>query len=168
MKKKDWNKLKLEEVKAKTKVKNFNKEIKNKNYLLKNINKYIDFKLRDDLKNIDQSSKKDMIFEILMSRFDILQKNRLSIISIFKSFKKTPNDFIILLPSFIDSIIMIAKNANVSTSGLLGRINIKGILIIYFSTFLIWIKDDTDSLEKTMNSLDQNLDKAEKLINYFK
>ena len=63
---------------------------------------------------------------------------------------------------------MIAKNANVSTSGLLGRINIKGILIIYFSTFLIWIKDDTDSLEKTMNSLDQNLDKAEKLINYFK
>ena len=41
---------------------------------------------------------------------------------------------------------------------------IKGLFIIYIATFLVWIKDETKSLEKTMTSLDKNLDQAEKFI----
>ena len=109
-----------------------------------------------------------MIFEILMSRFDILQKNRKSIVSIFKSFKIYPQNFIFLLPSFVDSMTLIANYANIPLKGISGRMKIKGILIVYFSTFLIWIKDDSESLEKTMISLDQYLIKAEKFIKLIK
>ena len=35
-----------------------------------------------------------------------------------------------------------------------GNIKIKGLLIVYFSSFLVWKKENNKSLEKTMTSLD--------------
>ena len=107
LKNKKWKDLSLFEIKKKSKVKNFNKLIKNKkNNVIKNINKYFDYKLKLEIKNIEQSNNKDMIFEILMMRFDILQKYRIGIISIFNSFKSRPQDLLFLLPNIVDSIIL--------------------------------------------------------------
>ena len=52
--------------------------IKSKFDLLKNINRYVDDLLISEVKSIENSSTKDMLFEVLMARFDILQKNRKS------------------------------------------------------------------------------------------
>ena len=51
----------------------------------------------------------------------------------------------------------------------MGQLKVKGVFIVYLSSFLVWIKDDTPSLEKTMTALDNYLDKAGKilkLVNY--
>ena len=109
-----------------------------------------------------------MIFEFLMMRFDLLQNFRKSIMSIFNSFKQKPKNFIFLLPSFIDSMTLIANTANLSIGGIKGNLKLKGLMIIYFSTFLIWYKDDTQSLDKTMTSLDKYLNQAEKLMKFVK
>ena len=45
--------------------------------------------LIDKTKNIENSSTKDMLFEVLMARFDILQENRISFIKIFEALKKS-------------------------------------------------------------------------------
>ena len=63
-------------------------------------------------------------------------------------------------------MIMMSKISNISLKGIKGTLKIKGLCIIYFSSFLIWIKDDTNSLEKTMQSLDQYLDQAGKILNF--
>ena len=91
-----------------------------------------------------------MIFEILMMRFDILQSYRKGIISIFNSFKGSPNDLIFLLPNLLDSIIKMVDYSKISIKGLGGQIKIKGIFLIYISTFLVWTRDETTSMEKTM------------------
>ena len=85
LKNKNWNDLSLEEIKKKSKIQKFDKLIKNKKAIIKKINEYFDYKLSFRLKNIEQSNNKDMIFEILMMRFDILQKYRKGILSIFNS-----------------------------------------------------------------------------------
>jgi len=59
-----------------------------------------------------------------------------------------------------------ANYANISVRGLSGQLRLKGILIIYCSTFLIWMTDDSASLEKTMISLDNNLDKAGSILKF--
>ena len=151
---KSWVILSLQEVKQKSKVKSFDELIKSKQELLNNINSYFDSCLSMQIKNLEDSSRKDMIFEILMIRFDILQDNRKAIISIFKSFKNKPQELIFLLPEILDSIVSITSYAKISNKGIAGQIKIKGILIVYISTFLVWIRDENPFLEKTMKSLD--------------
>jgi len=168
LKNKNWNDLSLEEIKKKSKIQKFDKLIKNKKTIIKKINEYFDYKLSFRLKNMEQSNNKDMIFEILMMRFDILQKYRKGILSIFNSFKGKPQDLVFLFPNIIDSIILMVNYTNVSTKGIKGQLKIKGIVIIYISSFFAWMNDDTPSLDKTMITLDKNLDQAGKILSFIK
>ena len=165
---KSWVILSLQEVKQKSKVKSFDELIKNKQELLNNINFYFDYSLTLQIKNLEDSDHKDMLFEILMMRFDILQNNRKAILSVFQSFKQKPQELIFLLPQLLDSIISMIGYAKISNEGIIGQIKIKGILIIYISTFVVWIKDEDSSLEKTMTALDSYLNQVGKILNFIK
>ena len=61
-----------------------------------------------------------------------------------------------------------ASLAKITTVGIKGNLKIKGLLVIYFISFLVWIKDNSKTLEKTMTSVDNNLDRAGNLINIIK
>ena len=124
--------------------------------------------LIDKTKNIENSSTKDMLFEVLMARFDILQENRISFIKIFEALKKSPNKLLKLFPSFLESMIVTAELAKFNVNGLKGSIRLKGLFFVYLATFYSWIDDKTLSLEKTMTALDKNLDQAEKFSKYIK
>ena len=109
-----------------------------------------------------------MIFEIMMMRFDILQIHRKAIIKIFEFFKKKPQELVFLLPSLIESMISMAGLAKIPVAGIKGNLKVKGLLVIYFSSFLAWVKDNSESLEKTMTLLDNHLDRAGKLLSIIK
>ena len=158
LKKKSWKVLNFEEVLKNNK----NINIKSKIDLLKNINRYVDDALIIKMKKLEISSTKDMLFEVLMARFDILQQNRKSYLEIYKAFKKSPQYFIKLLPSFLESMIITAELAKYNVNGLKGSIRLKGLMMVYFATFFQWLEDKTTSLERTMTQLDKNLDQAEK------
>jgi hypothetical protein len=158
LKKKSWKVLNFEEAIKKNKKIN----IKSKIDLLKNINRYVDDALIIKMKKLEISSTKDMLFEVLMARFDILQQNRKSYLEIYKGFKKSPQYFIQLLPSFLESMIITAELAKYNVNGLKGSIRLKGLMMVYFATFFQWLEDKTTSLESTMTRLDKNLDQAEK------
>ena len=158
LKKKSWKVLNFEEAIKKNKKIN----IKSKIDLLKNINRYVDDALIIKMKKLEISSTKDMLFEVLMARFDILQQNRKSYLEIYKGFKKSPQYFIKLLPSFLESMIITAELAKYNVNGLKGTIRLKGLMMVYFATFFQWLEDKTTSLERTMTQLDKNLDQAEK------
>ena len=168
--KKSWHSIKIDEVYHKINInkKNLQNKIDNKRDLLRNINHYFDFKLRSTVDSIDQSTRKDMIFEIIMMRFDILQIYRKPIIKIFEFFKQKPQELVFLLPSLIESMISMAGLAKIPIVGIKGNLKVKGLLVIYFSSFLVWSKDNSETLEKTMTSLDNNLDRAGKLLSIIK
>ena len=164
LRKKSWDKLTLDDVLDK-KIKK-QKIINTKNDLLKNINKYVDNSLIEKTKNIESSSTKDMLFEVLMARFDILQENRISFIKIFEALKKSPKKILKLFPSFLESMIVTAELAKFNVNGLKGAIRLKGLFLVYLITFYSWVDDNTFSLEKTMTALDKNLDQVEKFSKY--
>ena len=158
-----WESISVDKISKKLKI-NENKIsnlIKNKQDLLRNINRYFDDRILESSKLLDQSTSKDMIFEILMMRFDLLNQHRKSIIIIFNVLIKKPRKFIFLLPCFIESMISMSNISHIKIEGIIGNFKIKGLLIIYFSTFLIWIKDESNSLDKTMTALDNYLIRAE-------
>ena len=170
IKKFSWEKITLDKISLKIKKdkKKFSNLIGDKNDLLKNINIFFDDQILDNIHSVEQSSKKDMIFEIFMMRFDLLNNHRSSILKIFRMLKKNPNKFIFLLPYFIKSIKKMLDLAKIKYDKLSGTLKINVFLIIYFSTFLVWIKDDSDSLDKTMTTLDNYLTKADNIIKMIK
>ena len=87
--------------------------------------------------------------------------------SVVDFLKRRPQELVSLLPSFVESIIVMANLAKIPINGLKGNIKIKGLLIVYLLSFLVWKKDKSKSLEKTMTSLDKSLDRAGKLIRIF-
>jgi len=166
----EWNSISLDNICKKLKLdkKKVSKHIKSKHDLLKNINQYFDDQIMIAVKSVDKSTPRDMLFEILMLRFELLNRYRKSILKMFNFFKYKPKSFILLLPSLINSSCMMAKVANIETKGMIGSVNTKGLLIIYFSTFLTWIEDENSSLDRTMNALDNYLEKAENILKFLK
>ncbi len=144
--------------------KNKIKDIGNKNELLSNLSKYIDFQLNKNLQFIEASSSKDLLFEIIMARFDVINAHRKSIKNLIKYFFSHPVEILFFLPSFIDSIILIATLSNINITGLKGITKIKGISALYILILFSWYNDETDSLDKTMYDLDKYLNQIEKLV----
>ena len=166
LEKKSWSSIGLDEIKKKSKIKQFDKKIKNKKNLLKNISLYFDFCLSKDIKSIEKSSPRDMIFETIMLRFDILQTHRKGVESLFDSLKKTPHELALLLPNLLDSMILMLKYTETSNNSIARTLKVKGVLVIYILTFMVWLKDESDSLDKTMQALDDYLGKVDQILNF--
>ncbi len=145
-----------------TKVPNIN----NKVDLILNINDFFDFQLKKNLANIEQSSQRDMLFEIMMARFDILNEYRVSVKNIINHFISKPQVVLKLIPKLIESKILIATFANINPSGIQGVIKIKIIFALYYLTLFTWLNDENESLEKTMSVLDKYLNNIEKFIKF--
>ena len=167
LKKYELKNISVELIYKKLKLNNKKKllRINNKRDLLKCINEYFDNKMKIKLRSIDKSSSRDMIFEILMIRFDLLNEHRVAVKKIFNFLMTKPDIFILLLPSFIKSMDFMSTIAGIKTNKTLDFVKLKGLLVIYFSTFLTWIKDEKSSLDTTMKVLDNNLNKAENILN---
>ena len=141
---------------------------KNKKELIINLNRYFDFLLKKNLTNLDQSSQKDMLFEILMARLDILNEYRNSIINLIRFFSSNPQYFIKLIPSFIETVILMTSIANIKVDGIKGAVRVKSIFMLYLFIMNSWYKDNDKSLEKTMTDLDKYLTNLDKIFNYSK
>tara|TARA_B100001173_G_scaffold209029_1_gene180329 strand:- start:399 stop:935 length:537 start_codon:yes stop_codon:yes gene_type:complete len=151
------------------KILNGEKNIKfsNKNDLLININRYFDYLLKKNLINIENSSSKDMLFEVYMARLDILNLHRKSILNIIENLYTEPKLVITLLPSIVESIIVIATLSNIDVNGLKGIAKIKVLFILYLFIIFSWRSDESESLEKTMTTLDKYLNNIEKIFKFF-
>ena len=143
-----------------------NIKFSSKNDLLININRYFDFLLKKNLINMENSSSKDMLFEVYMARLDILNLHRKSILNIIENLYTQPKLVITLLPSIIESIIVIATLSNIDVNGLKGIAKIKVLFILYLFIIFIWRSDESASLEKTMTTLDKYLNNIEKFFKF--
>ncbi len=144
-----------------------NKFLNSKVDLIININKYFDFLLKDNCKTIEVSTTKDMLFEVMMARLDILNDYRKSVKNIINFLTTNPKIIIKLFPSYIKSIILISTLSNIDINGIKGIPKLKGVFVICLLIIYTWNKDESISLEKTMTTLDKYLDNFIKLINLF-
>ncbi len=164
LEKNSWEKISIDRVLGKENKIKFN----SKKELLSNINRYIDYQLKKNLSSMEVSSTKDMVFEVIMARFDILNSHRTSIKNLINFFTSNPQEFIKSLPSFVESIILTASLANIRVNGIKGAANIKILFLIYLITIYTWRMDESSALEKTMTNLDKYLIQIEKITPIFK
>lgn len=169
LKSKPWSKINIETICDKA---NVNPSLafsvaKDKKDILFIINDYLDREIYMNIQEIENSTNHDKIFEILMTRFEIYNKHRLAIIKLFNYIVKKPDLIIFLIPIITKSLTTVLEFSNIVSDGILGKLKVEGLLIIYLSIFLVWKNDESNELDKTMAAIDNHLNKAEVFVNLF-
>lgn len=115
--------------------------------------------------NLDSDdSPRDRLFEVLMRRFDALNRYRSAALSFRRGVCRDPLAAAILGPIFLCSMALMLEVAAISTSGPMGILRLKGLAALWIVAFQIWTTDDSADLAKTMAALDRGLRRGEALL----
>ncbi len=108
---------------------------------------------------------RDVLFDLLMARFDVLQHHRKAIESISEAAKKDRALACVLARAVFESMAATADAAKLNAPRAVAT---WGLSAIYGLAFLAWRKDKTRDMSKTMAALDKGLRLAEKAAEVFK
>lgn len=112
-----------------------------------------------------EGSERDQLFDILMERFERLNKDRKALKSILKSVCRDPKQMIIALPHLTKSMSWMMEAADMPAIGWKGAARVAGLAFIYAWVLRTWMDDDSTDMAKTMAVLDRALGRAENLAN---
>lgn len=123
------------------------------------------------LENIEQGfgeeSIRDVLFDVMMDRFEVMGPYRGGIIAVLRAMKTDPKQALISLPHLCSSITWMLEAAQVNTSGIKGALRVSAMSGLYLKVLKSWVDDDSPDLSQTMAALDKALNRAEQLANTF-
>ena len=111
-------------------------------------------------KRAEGQEPRDVLFDILMTRFDVLAPHKAALKSIHAS---GPADFALARP-FLSSMHWMLQAAGIGTDGVGGGLRVSGLAMVYASVFRVWLEDDDAGLARTMAALDRRLRRGERTV----
>ena len=111
-------------------------------------------------KRAEGQEPRDVLFDILMTRFDVLGPDKAALKSIHAS---GPADFALARP-FLASMHWMLQAAGIGTDGVGGGLRVSGLAMVYASVFRVWLEDDDAGLARTMAALDRRLRRGERTV----
>ncbi len=106
---------------------------------------------------------RERLFDLLMRRIDVLQQYRGGVQAVLRALPFDPALLLLLAAATDDSLAWIAQTAGVDTTGVVGRLRVKALSVVWLQTVRAWDRDDSPDLSGTMAALDKALDRAERL-----
>jgi len=104
--------------------------------------------------------KRDRLFDIVMTRFDVLGPHKAALKSIYGS---GAADVSLAVP-YLSSQHWMLEAAGISTEGATGALRVAGLGVAYAWVFRTWLEDDDPGLAKTMAALDRRLRRGERAL----
>lgn len=105
----------------------------------------------------------DRLFEIMIARFDVLQKHRAALLRIITEVKRNPSLARHIFPSQIKTMKTMLDLAKLKQTGPKELLATFGLYTIFILTLHTWERDESKDMSKTMSALDRYLRRAEKL-----
>jgi AcrR family transcriptional regulator len=99
---------------------------------------------------------RDRLFEVVLTRFDVLDPYRSALRSITGGGLPDPE----LIRPFLASQAWMLESAGIGAGGLGGGVRALGLAGIYAQVFRIWLDDDDPGRARTMAALDRRLRRA--------
>jgi AcrR family transcriptional regulator len=116
--------------------------------------------LKRAAKRSEGQEKRDLLFDIIMTRFDVLGPHKAALKSIHAS---GPADFALAGP-FLSSQHWMLQATGIATDGPTGALRVAGLGLTYASVFRVWLQDDDPGLARTMAALDRRLRRGERTL----
>lgn len=118
----------------------------------------------DVLKTFSGSgTERDKLFDILMERFERLNRDRDAVLSILKASRTDPKQLVIGLPNVARSMSWMLEACAIETQGWRGALRVAGLTGVYAWALRSWRDDDSKDMAKTMAVLDRALSRMEQL-----
>jgi ubiquinone biosynthesis protein COQ9 len=135
-------------------------------HLLARFADHVDRTALKDVNTVDHTqSVRDRLFDLLMRRFDALQKHRPGVVALVNGIMRQPVEAPMLAARLSRSMTTTLAAAGVSTHGLRGMGQVMGLKAVYLSALRAWQKDESTDMAKTMAALDRALGYAERAAN---
>ena len=125
----------------------------------KMIDANIESKLR--IQDFNDSSKKDILFELIMMRFDEMEDFKDSLVKVLDASKNKPLLISIITKNVFNSMDFFLELSNSYNNYAFDVLKKNFLFLIYSITFKTWLSDNTADLSKTMAELDRLLSTAE-------
>jgi AcrR family transcriptional regulator len=116
--------------------------------------------LKQAPRRAEGQSARDQLFDIVMTRFDVLAPYRAALRSIHAS---GAADLSLARP-VLASMGWMLEAAGIGTDGASGGLRVTGLATIYGSVFRTWLEDDDPGHARTMAALDRRLRRGESAI----
>lgn len=110
-----------------------------------------------------EGSAKDRLFDLLMRRVDILQRNRDGYVTLLHELPRTPLEATAMACQMRRSLRLMLETAGISGSGLTGALRLQGLVAIHLAGLRAWMRDDSADLARTMAEIDKRLGQAARL-----
>jgi ubiquinone biosynthesis protein COQ9 len=105
-------------------------------------------------------SPRDALFEVIMSRFDVLAAYKPALKKIAASWPAEPQ----VARALCQSQSWMLRAAGISSDGVEGALRAAGLGTVYASIYRTWLSDDDPGLAKTMAALDRRLRRGERTL----
>lgn len=108
-------------------------------------------------------ARRDALFEVIMSRLEILEPYKAAL----KSIAKAPQADAQLVMPYLNAQRWMLTAAGINADGPSGLVRTGGLGSLYASVFRTWLDDDDPGLARTMAALDRRLRRGESAIRTF-
>lgn len=130
-------------------------------HTLHKLTDYITHENLDHYRHDATASPRDSLFDILMIRFDVLQKYRAGILALSREARTNPKLAAALTNAMAAPITALLQATQITPITPLHKL---GLAAIYATTLWVWQRDDTTDCARTMAALDGHLRRTEKLM----
>jgi AcrR family transcriptional regulator len=113
-----------------------------------------------------RDKSRDRLFEIIMRRFDALNRHRAGARAFIAGTARDPLALATAGLRLKRTLAAMLAAADVAADGLMGCLLVEGLQAVYLATLRAWMNDDTADMAKTMAALDRALSQAERLCRF--
>jgi len=110
---------------------------------------------------LTEGSVRDILFDILLRRFDFLQSRRPGVLALMRALPACPPLAVALAEMNLTSMGWLLESAGVDATGLRGAVKKRGLLLVWAYGLHAWTRDETEDLSATMAAVDKALARAE-------
>ena len=137
--------------------------------ILKEFSSMIDLQVEKnfDFKDLENSSTKDNLFELIMLRLELMRPYKKALKNIILVFRSNLSMIKSVSFKILNSLDFYLELTNAYDGSFFDIFKKKAIFFIYTQTFVVWINDDSEEMSKTMSELDKMLSFSEKITNSF-
>lgn len=118
--------------------------------------------LRRAPRRTGDSNHRDAVFDVVMSRFEVLQPYRAALKSASEGGALDGS----VLKSLLRSQTAMLQAAGVDTEGPSGAIRVAGLAGVFTRVFAVWLDDTDPSMARTMAALDRQLRSGERTLSF--
>lgn len=128
--------------------------------ILAELVRHLDAQVLSRAERAQGQEKRDLLFDVLMTRFDVLAPYKAAV----KSIAASGTTDLALLGPLLSSQHWMLEAAGIDTSGPGGALRVAGLAAVYASVFRTWLEDDDPGHARTMAALDRRLRRGERAL----